>query len=451
MRADAGSSADVESNGRWIQNTATIERWLLITNSGGQVLETLADSTIPASMRSAPGPLRHTAKLGGQMEKGNGAHLPKYGAQAAGLLSSFITYQILYYDSDSSAFLPVETAYVAIRACTKDPQKFFCDPEDFEEAEVGFTDDDGYFSFACQGDEYEGDASTYTPASVQVINGVVAIPNGSTSTDCGQSFQAVLPSSHAKVFINIMKARAGASDLFGASRSWIKVYLTSSGNKSFYDPTDDEITILTSHVWDAYGVFVAAHEYGHAYHADALYGNVASGTCPSPHHMDTESNLSCAYSEGFADYFSVSVRGDLQSFPYRDLIESNNNFPGCVSRTNGACTGGTSTEGALIEGAFAAMLYDLSDSAVEPHDSIAAPGSYVRELIRTCEVYYSSWRRANGPDEIIYCAENAIAPGGYLTPRGATPSAYSEAASEEGGWSSSRVRSNWEFNLYEKP
>lgn len=74
-------------------------------------------------------------------------------------------------------------------------------------------------------------------------------------------------------------------------------------------------------------------------------------------------------------------------------------------------------------------------------------------MIRTCTATYSgsSARRANGADEIAYCAENAINPGSYFTPRGSYATAYAESASESGGWTAARVNAMWRWNLYEKP
>ena len=56
-----------------------------------------------------------------------------------------------------------------------------------------------------------------------------------------------------------------------------------------------------------------------------------------------------------------------------------------------------------------------------------------------------------GPDEIAYCVENSINPGTYFTKRGFFPSLYSESAAESGGWTGSRVHTNWTWNMYEKP
>jgi hypothetical protein len=235
---------------------------------------------------------------------------------------------------------------------------------------------------------------------------------------------------------------------------------TDPNNPSRYSPSTDEIFIVSPEdVWEGgfdWGSFVAAHEYGHAFHEKTLDGNVGSGSCPSPHFLDTESNLRCAFSEGFANYTGGATRPDLGSYYFQDYMEGDRAFPGCAERESTHpydCIGGTSYEGSLIEGAYAAFLYDLTDSAVESHDAISGPGSYVADLVRSCNVYYVNegyWRRANGPDEMAYCAENAINPDGYFTPRGSVPLAYSESAVEPGDWSPSRVHSGWTWNMYEK-
>lgn len=253
----------------------------------------------------------------------------------------------------------------------------------------------------------------------------------------------------------------GFSSLFGTSRSFIQVNMDECPNRdpstSCYRPSEDEIYVYPPHAWGEFGIFMVAHEYGHAFHADALWGNEASDSCNGLHHLDTESNLQCAYSEGFADFAGAATRPDLGSYSFRDRIAANDAFPGCAERSSSPpdypCIGGTSYEGSVIEGAFAAFLYDIVDTAVEPHDSIAAPGSYVRDIVRTCQVKYSggNYRRANGTDELTFCIENAINPSGYLAVRGATPTNYSESATESGGWTSVRARLNWVWNMYEKP
>lgn len=244
---------------------------------------------------------------------------------------------------------------------------------------------------------------------------------------------------------------AGSTSLFAVARSFITINIASCGD-SYYTPSTDAITICTVDVWGPRGIYIAAHEYGHAFHEDALWG-YSTPQCPSPHYFDTESTLSCAFVEGFADYFAAAVRPDLGTYEYRDKIEADFYFPGCVQRdAQSNCTGGTSYEGSVIEAAYAAFLYNLTDASTEPHDSIAAPGSYMRDLIRTCQALYSgsSWRRANGTDELAYCTEDAINPGSYFTRRGAFPSSYSESATKRGDWTAARVHSMWTWNMYQK-
>ena len=159
------------------------------------------------------------------------------------------------------------------------------------------------------------------------------------------------------------------------SRSFIDINIASCST-SYYSPSEDEITICAGSVWGDFGIFIAAHEYGHAFHKEALWGD-AGGGCPSPHFLDTESNLQCAFSEGFGDYFGAAVRPDLGSYLYRAYMENDNGFPGCVQRQSSSpytCIGGTSHEGSLIESAYAAFLYDLTDTPGEARDSICRAG-----------------------------------------------------------------------------
>ncbi len=100
---------------------------------------------------------------------------------------------------------------------------------------------------------------------------------------------------------------------------------------------------------------MAAHEHGHAVPEKALGGNAATGQCRSPHHVDGAYNLQCAYSEGSAD------------------------------------------DGSIIEGAVAGFLYDLLDAPDWPDspyntadgddDPVTFPGSYLADLVKTCNVF----------------------------------------------------------------
>ena len=446
--------------GQWVRNTAVAEVWLLIAEIGGRSTPTFDKGIIPADYLKQPGPFRRTSIQGGLGDDGPSDDAPPHGPNPGSgdsyhsdhrgvtLTPGLITFRTVYYNIETAAYEIVPSADVKVYACTLPPVQFTCNPEDWHQTAWGYSDNSGLFYYECQEDYYGSVASTNAGLNnFQVVNGS-ADRSGTTIDDCGGTLDIVIPSAHARVFMNLRKTKDGSTSLFGIDRPFINVYLESCGT-SYYS-SDDKIHICPGDVWDERGVFMAAHEYGHAFHEKALDGNVASGSCPSPHWLDTESNLQCAYSEGFADYFAAIVRPDLTTYFYRADVENDVEFPGCNTRwppPNYPC-GGTSNNGAIIEAAVAAFLYDLNDVAVENRDSIAAPGGYVREIVRTCKVTYTLTRRANGVDEIAYCTENAINPSGYFN---RVPDSYLESAAESGGWSSSRVHANWTWNMFEKP
>lgn len=457
-------SQAISHEGHWVRNVQVAEIWLLVTATGGIVTQDFEAQRIPANFVKEPGPFRHgSSSL--QVPKPDRffegtTHGPNVGGTAlfgsdfssSSLTPGAITFRAIYFNADASAYEPVANADTKVQVCTVPPFQFACNPEDWTQALWTYTSDSGYVVFDCQGDQYSVDIETHAGGVNYSVAGGSTSRSGTVADECGSTFNLSLPSGSARVFVNIGKAKSAATALFGVSRPYIGVNIGSDG--SYYTPSSDVITIDTHDIWGAYGIFTAAHEYGHAFHQKALGGNEGSGHC-QVHFLDTESNLQCVFSEGFADFFGASVRPDLGTFQYRDYMENDAGFPGYQSRLNNPpvyTPGPTSFEGSLIESAYAAFLYDLVDIRTESQDSIAAPGSYVRELIRTCQVDPGGWpwRRANGPDEITYCAENAINPAGYFTTRGSYPTSYSESAAEAGGWSGLRVHANWTWNMYEK-
>lgn len=442
-------------DGSWTRNTIVREAWLLITNEGGGLTSEFERSNIPSPYIGEGGPFRRPG-VGSTRETSvaepeldSSRHGPSATADwREPSLYDDITWQVLYYHALDETYYPLPNAYYALRGCIREPEQFICEEEQFEEIETGSTDANGYITFGCEVDEYEGEAVTWS-STFTVINGVAAF-GGWVEEDCGDSFQTIMPSAKAMTFLNMKGTLAGTMSEFGELRSYVEVYIA---QESEYDDEVDHIKIDEDDVWGEWGSFVVGHEYGHAFHEDALGGNEGGG-CPSPHWLDTNSNLPCAFSEGFANAFSAVTRPDIGSFFWRGYMEANYAFPGCAFRNgSGQCTGGTSYEGSIIEGAYAAFLYDLMDTGVEAHDSINGDGSYIADLVRTCEVTYDgqNWFRANGADEIAYCSENDINPGSYFTVRGMYPVDFYEGATEPGSWTAARANAAWRWNMYEKP
>lgn len=111
----------------------------------------------------------------------------------------------------------------------------------------------------------------------------------------------------AKVFRNFNRASLGSQAFFGVSRNnSVLVKLRSGTGTANYNSSWDDIEVYRDNMWGSAGRRIAAHEYGHAVHEKALNGYDGS-TCPAEHHQTLETNLNCAFSEGFAEYHANAV------------------------------------------------------------------------------------------------------------------------------------------------
>lgn len=114
-------------------------------------------------------------------------------------------------------------------------------------------------------------------------------------------------------------------------------------------------------------------------------------------------------------------------------------------------------DGAIQEGAVAAVFWDITDASNESHDALDAPGSYVASVVKSCEVRESgSWIDRNGIDHLVYCFENVVdsaitSNATYFPTRSTDPADQRETASEPSGWSKTRIRNIWLRNLYDVP
>ena len=332
------------------------------------------------------------------------------------------------------------------------------------------VDDNGNVTIPCYSDDIHGSGSYSGTIHVQdnyrlrvyhpqTGSDVVGSFSGEFATDCGQQIpvQASFKMSH--VFKRMSQTISKSRSFFQEQRGKIDVHIEWDVDNSFYcgslppfispwcsDGGDDVIVIKDrpgadgypdSHIGGPYGDFVVAHEYGHAMHAKALGGNVASGECPSPHYLDGAHNLQCAFSEGFANYHgAVGVKnGNI----YVNDFEQNEFYPAVRG-------GGDPDDGSIIEGAVAAFLWDLTDPSNESHDGADYPGSYVADIIKTCKTDGS---RANGVDHLIACFQRQIPSySGYFDTRSSSPSSFSESATEPGSWNRTDVKALWRKNLY---
>lgn len=220
-------------------------------------------------------------------------------------------------------------------------------------------------------------------------------------------------------------------------------------------------------VFGEYGIMVAAHEYGHQYQHRYLFSPPDEDglmryqkNCEERHPPESKSNLGCALGEGFADWYAVLVReSDMPTWKYQ--LESNHFYKNCAPEwdpargTTIACT----DDGSIIQGAVAALLWDITDDGLsEIDDPIQRSPRDLTDAMKWCRVIVgSSSLGYTGIDHVIFCLENA-SPYTVRFTDGRTVTLFNTrtslptSATSGYAWfrGSPGFRRNWLINLYSK-
>lgn len=117
------------------------------------------------------------------------------------------------------------------------------------------------------------------------------------------------------------------------------------------------------------------HELGHAY----VYGLAGSlGSCPGPHGIKSSSTLSCAWSEGWSEYFALFMNSDgCYDFGIGPCSGSHVDLENASFRDNPL----TFNFGESVEGRIAGALYDLTDGNNESFDPVGLPLEFVADVV----------------------------------------------------------------------
>lgn len=400
-------------NGSW--NHA----WIWINPKGGKVTRNFQYKFFPKNIRPVPGPL---TKL-------MAAPQFQYGQKRVKNLTNAITVKVNYRDKSvwGGGYKPLKNATVTYK-------------EGFHNGTV-HTNDQGIATIPCF-----ASANSYT---IKVFNknnkvkvfdfnlpsSTFAIKTEGLVNDCG--YTVVLNSQNSYLFANFNQVIANSRSFFQHSRGQISVYRQHTGGVSNYHPNGDYINIAANSVGTRYGNFGNAHEYGHALQSKKL-GGIPAYTCsPDGHYISGEYNLGCAYGEGFADYHAAVTSTNINHY----FAVENDPYV-----NNGE-------DGSIIEGAVAAFLYDLTDPGNESFDNADYPGSYIADIIQSCQVKVNgSWKRANGIDELIACLQNKVpyysSLYGHFPTRNPIPYAYQENVNEPSSWNQNDIATLWYKDLY---
>ncbi|MBL0938614.1 MAG: hypothetical protein IBJ03_06955 [Gemmatimonadaceae bacterium] len=123
-------------------------------------------------------------------------------------------------------------------------------------------------------------------------------------------------------------------------------------------------------------------------------------SCPANHGTTTPSNASCAFVEGFANFFSVWLSDRLDDVYNANIAEVNN------ARTVG--------NGLIIEGAVAGFLVDLVDNASTyddipgDDDTVSISGATLLSILRSCRFSSPNLDEVSRSDELVYCFEGTL-------------------------------------------
>lgn len=474
-----GSDDRLFYGGEPVVAAATVEKWVYVTPSGGQITDEFYSSIMPDSVKKQPGPFRYIAReafdlpedeTAGRVETASLLSSVKAAVMSAaaatarllGLESAAmaqgVTIELEYYNGHTQQYEPL-THTMAIETYT-DYSDYY-DPDDVElRSRRGPSNT---YTAGCP-DQYESqhDVNFYARG----WNVTMADDGGSrflagtiiTHDQCYNgiySEQLIAPDSkHARAYVELNKSVTGAENSFGRSRDSIYTRITPNALNSAYYPPGDTIVLRESHIEDETAIFVTAHEYGHAFDHKALNG-LHGGGCPSPHYLDGSHNEGCAYSEGFANYVGAWTRRDLSPTEYgfpREIEADTLYYPGDPSHGTG-----DPDNGLLIEGAVASYLYDLTDASSGAHsmnesfDNQSLPGSYLADVWATCKVQYSGQFLLPADDiaELTLCLEDRVTSPIYddSFPTGTAPIQQSHTASKPGSWSRAAIVDIWAEDL----
>lgn len=414
-----------------LANFVSKELWLWITPAGGKITPSFDTRLFPDSVQKQPGPFRSKAR--------RSAVSNPSGLTAANLIESgTMTWHLQYWNSATQAYEPasdvqVNGSYENLLGGTITP---FSD----------YTDGNGNFSTPCENWYYTVFDAAATNSTATIKPNTAIASYGDAVCNTTVNVETLANESH--VLKNMVKASSGGYSNFGYSHGGVTVYLRPSYTWSQYWAVGDSIQLYSGHIWGDRGAEVTAHEYGHSLHEKSLGGYPRSNDCPRVHGGPVYSDLQCALTEGFAEYFSVVVRPeattqiayDLEIDGYRD-VNPNPDYPSDPYQPNGS----------VIEGAVGSFFLDLTDNT-PTEDGVFYPGSYLATAMRTCQVVVGGIPRQNdGIDHLVYCLEKNVDSsifGRFYKRNNIHPSAYSEGATEPAGWSASAIRTLWMKSLY---
>lgn len=413
-------------NGRAVQTVNTQEIWLFVAEHNGQATREFNVTLFADSLIPVPGIFRKHPRF---------AAIESGASQASNLQVSCLYGYATYYNADSGLNEYVRGALL---------KAWIIDKYNGNYTTTVSSDETGFYEICAEG----GSSAAYVDAYLYPETSNL-VPEDTTNigraVGTGRVDIAATSDVRAHVYTNLRESILPTYTQFEVVPRTATYAVNASDNTqpyAYYLIGQSKIVIKAGGIYGEYGRFVAAHEYGHLIQDVAFGWPLVSndGGCPSPHYLWAESSLYCAMTEGWANYFAVVNRPSA--------------IPNYLAEIESRCCLSTSQDGARVENAVAAFIYDIGDGANESHDAIALGHAYVARIYDTCNAYWDlAWRGANGADHVAYCMENYVDPNVtsstiYFTSRSPDPTDQQNSAGQPTGWSASPIRTIWRHNLY---
>lgn len=325
--------------------------------------------------------------------------------------SANATFQVTY--TDGSAYRPVSGAYYTWRVTSTTTGATVANSS-------GYTALDGTLgTIDCAGPTSERRITL----QIFAVNEKADVKYNSSNAigapwagSCGGHNEYRVEPKMAHLFVNVVRIHEGHRAFFPFYSEKIYAGLFDDG-RTYYDHLSNvgelHMANQANMIFREDGVMFVTHEYGHSFQNRKLFRHPATNglmrytqNCATLHPPESASSFGCAFGEGFADWYAVVVRKNELPTWYGHM-EDNWFYRNCTAgydpiRGQTVC----SWDGSIVQGAVAALLWDIGDSDVEGHDRITRTPIEVVDGIRTCEVRENGTLIPyNGMDHFIMCME----------------------------------------------
>jgi hypothetical protein len=444
-------SAEPDADGQgYINPFQVVEAWFYIDSNGGRTSEHLDSSLMPDSIQPLPGPARRKRGRLGNTTSTNvqgsplaiaAAKSPSH--QPSRTIEPDGNRHLLYFNIDSNTYQPASGVSVYTQICESISGQCYAPSWDT-------TDGNGRYWARCPGGngEYYIDGQyQLNGGSFELVSNIIggfSDDNFSCQEDGGDT--GLGSNDSFLIFYEMTDVIASSRSVFAPfSRGGIRIELLTDGHIiSKYEPDYDDILIQTGTanraVGAAYGLFTLAHEYGHALQ-NASLGGIPWHSCPSPHFVNVAEDVTCAYTEGFANYHAAATEATKFG------LLSGGGFWVAETTTDQARIDAGVSDAEGVEGSVSALLYSMSSST-----GLALPAHYVADLSNSCWftwTVYGGVIHPNGADLIVWCAQGTLSGDDQtkLSSRNRSVATFNGGPAQPANFNAATFRSDWHQRL----